>query len=77
MPLVAVGWYVPASLLIPRKLSPGDRVAVVSPSFAAPGLFPHVHEVSMRRLVDELGLVPVEFPTTRQVGADPAARART
>ncbi|HEY0533934.1 MAG TPA: LD-carboxypeptidase, partial [Actinoplanes sp.] len=35
---------------VPPKLAPGDRVAVVSPSFAAPGLFPAVHELAMRRL---------------------------
>lgn len=40
----------------PPKLSPGDRVAVVSRSFAAPGLFPAVHELSMRRLREELKL---------------------
>src|SRR5712691_90715 len=60
---------------IPRKLSAGDRVAVVSPSFAAPGLFPAKHELAMRRLRDELGLEPVEYPTTRRVGAAPKDRA--
>ncbi|GLY98103.1 S66 peptidase family protein [Actinoplanes sp. NBRC 103695] len=50
-------------------------MAVVSPSFAAPGPFPELHEQAMRRLRDELGLVPVEFPTTRTVGAAPADRA--
>ena len=48
---------------------------MVSPSFAAPGLFPDLHEQAMRRLRDELGLVPVEYPTTRTVGATPADRA--
>lgn len=57
------------------KLRPGDRVAVVSPSFAAPALFPAVHELAMRRLRDEFGLEPVEFPTTRHFGAAPADRA--
>jgi hypothetical protein len=28
----------------PPKLSPGDHVAVLSPSFAAPAVFPAVHE---------------------------------
>ncbi|WP_412740992.1 S66 peptidase family protein [Krasilnikovia sp. MM14-A1259] len=60
----------------PPKLSPGDRVAVVSPSFAAPAEFPDLHEQAMRRLRDDLGLVPVEFPTTRQLGAPAADRAR-
>ena len=59
----------------PAKARPGDRVAVVSPSFAAPGAFPAVHEQAMRRLADLTGLVPVEYPTTRQVGASPQARA--
>jgi muramoyltetrapeptide carboxypeptidase LdcA involved in peptidoglycan recycling len=48
---------------------------VISPSFAAPGLFPEVHEQGMRRLAELTGLVPVEYPTTRTVGASPQARA--
>ncbi|RZU51731.1 muramoyltetrapeptide carboxypeptidase LdcA involved in peptidoglycan recycling [Krasilnikovia cinnamomea] len=60
----------------PPKLSPGDRVAVVSPSFAAPAEFPDLHEQAMRRLRDDFGLEPVEYPTTRQLGAAPAERAR-
>jgi muramoyltetrapeptide carboxypeptidase LdcA involved in peptidoglycan recycling len=59
----------------PRKLTTGDRVAVVSPSFAAPGRFPAVHERGMRWLRDALGLVPVEYPTTRRLGAAPGERA--
>ena len=62
-------------LTIPGKLARGDRVAVVSPSFAAPGPYPEVHEVAMTRLREEIGLVPVEYPTTRQLGAAPRARA--
>jgi len=64
-----------AELLRPAKARPGDRVAVLSPSFAAPGVAPAVHEQAMRRLEQLTGLVPVEYPTTRQVGADPRARA--
>lgn len=60
----------------PRKLVPGDRVAIVSPSFAAPALFPEVHEVAIATLIRELGLVPVEYPTTRQYQASAEARAR-
>jgi muramoyltetrapeptide carboxypeptidase LdcA involved in peptidoglycan recycling len=62
-------------LRMPPKLRPGDRVAVLSPSFAAPGLFPERHEQAMRRVRDVLGLEPVEFPTTRRLGATPAERA--
>lgn len=50
-------------------------MAIVSPSFAAPALFPAVHEESMRRLRDDLGLVPVEYPTTRS-HSSPQDRAR-
>lgn len=62
-------------LMHPPKARPGDRVAVLSPSFAAPGLFPAVHEQAMRRLAEVTGLVPVEYPTTRRVGASAEARA--
>lgn len=58
-----------------RKLRAGDRVAVLSPSFAAPGLAPAVHEQAMRRLTAATGLVPVEFPTTRKLGSSPEERA--
>ncbi len=62
-------------LTVPPKLRPGDRVAVLSPSFAAPGAFPAVHELALRRLREELQLEPVEYPTTRQLGAPAQARA--
>jgi len=63
-------------LLHPLKARRGDRVAVLSPSFAAPGAFPAVHEQAMRRLTEVTGLLPVEYPTTRELGASPLARAR-
>ncbi|MCZ2813646.1 LD-carboxypeptidase [Modestobacter sp. VKM Ac-2979] len=59
----------------PPKARAGDRIAVLSPSFAAPGVYPAVHEQGMRRLAEVTGLVPVEYPTTRQVGASAQARA--
>ncbi|GAA2594586.1 LD-carboxypeptidase [Winogradskya consettensis] len=62
-------------LVLPRKARPGDRIAVLSPSFAAAGAFPAIHEQAMRRLAEVTGLVPVEYPTTREVGASAAARA--
>ncbi|MDN5895774.1 MAG: LD-carboxypeptidase, partial [Nocardioides sp.] len=62
-------------LVRPRKARPGDKVAVLSPSFAAPGVAPAVHEQAMRRLTDVTGLVPVEYPTTRRVGASAQDRA--
>ncbi|MFF5177482.1 S66 peptidase family protein [Micromonospora sp. NPDC000316] len=60
----------------PPKPRPGDRVAVVSPSAGLPALFPHVYELGLRRLREEIGLEPVEYPTTRVMGADPRDRAR-
>ena len=58
-------------LIRPPKARRGERVTVLSPSFAAAGAFPAVHEQAMRRLTEVTGLVPVEYPTTRQVGAAP------
>lgn len=57
------------------KARPGDHVAVISPSFAAPAVFEAVHEQAMQRLTDATGLIPVEYPTTRQLGASAEARA--
>jgi muramoyltetrapeptide carboxypeptidase LdcA involved in peptidoglycan recycling len=62
-------------VIYPPKPRPGDRVAVLSPSAGLPQLFPEVHELGLRRLREELGLVPVEYPTTRVFGAPAADRA--
>jgi len=51
-------------------------VAIVSPSWAGAGVFPEVHEIGLTVLRDQLGLVPVEFPTTRKAGSSPQERAR-
>lgn len=58
------------------KLRPGDRVAVLSPSFGAPARWPAVYELGLERLRTEFGLLPVEFPTTRRLGASRGERAR-
>ncbi|HEY2791962.1 MAG TPA: S66 peptidase family protein [Micromonosporaceae bacterium] len=62
-------------MIYPTKPKPGDRVAVLSPSAGLPGAYPEVYELGLARLADELGLVPVEFPTTRRMAsaADRAA----
>lgn len=57
------------------KARAGDRVAVLSPAFAAPAVSAAVHEQAMRRLTEATGLVPVEYPTTRRLGASAEARA--
>ena len=51
------------------KLKPGDRVAIVSPSFAGPGKWPHVNDLGLKRLKEIFNLEPVEYPTTRELGA--------
>ncbi|BDZ38988.1 S66 family peptidase [Microbacterium suwonense] len=62
-------------MLIPPKTQPGDRVAVLSPAFAAPAEGPTIHDRAMRRLTELTGLVPVEYPTTRLLDASAEARA--
>ncbi|MGW7277817.1 S66 family peptidase [Streptomyces sp. NPDC054844] len=59
----------------PPKPSPGDRVAVISPSSGLPGLFPRPYELGLERLRKEYGLEPVEYPATRKMGSTPGERA--
>ncbi|WP_369238307.1 S66 peptidase family protein [Streptomyces sp. R21] len=59
----------------PPKPSPGDRIAVLSPSSGLPGLLPLPYELGLERLRKEYGLEPVEYPTTRKMGATPRERA--
>src|SRR5688572_3127572 len=59
----------------PQKPRRGDRVAVISPSSGLPGELPLPYELGLRRLREEFDLVPVEYPTTRKMGASPEARA--
>lgn len=58
------------------KLKPGDKVAILSPSFCAPAVWPHVHELGLKRLREVFDLVPVEYPTTRKLGATGEERSR-
>ncbi|MFI1730307.1 S66 peptidase family protein [Streptomyces acidicola] len=62
-------------LLYPAKPRPGDLVAVLSPSSGLPGHFPLPYELGLRRLQDDFGLLAVEYPTTRKMGATPEERA--
>lgn len=59
-----------------QKLSKGDQVAVISPSAGLPAIFPWVQDLGLERLRDVFGLVPVEYPTTRVMGASLEDRAR-
>ena len=64
---------------IPKRLQPGDKVAIVTPSFAAPYLFPQVYKLGLERLRILFGLVPVAFPSTckspEYLTKNPQARA--
>ena len=57
------------------KFKKGDKVAILSPSFAAPGRFPHVYELGLKRLREIFGLEPVAFPATAKLGASGEERA--
>lgn len=50
-------------------------MAILSPSFAASGAWPHVHELGLKRLREIFELEPVEFPTTRKIGASKEERS--
>ncbi|GLY50155.1 S66 peptidase family protein [Lentzea sp. NBRC 102530] len=63
------------SLINPPKPQPGDRVAIVSPAAGIAGLFPLPYELGLQRLKTEFGLIPVEYPATRKMGATPQERA--
>lgn len=56
------------------KLLKGDKVAILSPSFAAPVRFPDVYKLGLERLETIFGLVPVEYPTTAKLGASSEER---
>lgn len=57
-----------------KKLIRGDKVAILSPSFAAPGRWPHAYELGLERIRSVFGLEPVEFPATKKIGASKAER---
>ncbi len=63
-------------MMVLHKLKRGDKVAIVSPSFAAPGKWPAVYELGLSRVRDVFGLEPVEFPTTKRVSASAEERTR-
>lgn len=53
----------------PCALEPGDRVAIVSPSWGGPHAFPHIFDLGLSVIREELGLQVVEMPHAR---ADPS-----
>lgn len=63
----------------PSKLSKGDTVAIVSPSWGGPSVFPHIYENGLK-VLQEWGLKIKEFPTARMdaafTRASPQIRAK-
>ncbi len=52
-----------------QKLKVGDTVGIVSPSFAAPGMWPHMYELGLKRVREVFGLNPIDYPATAKLGA--------
>ncbi len=59
-----------------NKLKKGDKVAILSPSFAAPGKWPQVYELGLKRLREVFELEPVEFSATKKIGASKEERSK-
>lgn len=49
----------------PNKLKKGDTVAIVSPSWGGPSVFPHIYELGLKTL-ENLGLKIKEYPSARK-----------
>ncbi|MBU2566736.1 LD-carboxypeptidase [Patescibacteria group bacterium] len=49
----------------PKKLQPGDTVAIVSPSWGGPSMFPHIYKNGLKAL-EELGLKVKEYPSAQK-----------
>ena len=62
----------------PKRLKPGDTLAIISQSWGGPAAFPHIYEAGLDSLRG-LGFEIVEYPTARMSAEDlyrnPEARA--
>ncbi|MBR3676238.1 MAG: LD-carboxypeptidase [Alphaproteobacteria bacterium] len=52
------------NLIKPQKLVAGDKVAIVSPSWAGASVFPQRYKAGIKQLEEEFGLVAVEAPNS-------------
>lgn len=63
----------------PKRLKKGDTVAIISPSWCGPNVFPYIYENGLK-VLREWGLVIKEFPTARMdavfTRAHPETRAK-
>jgi len=48
----------------PRQLKKGDNLAIISPSWGGPSVFPHIYEEGLSNLKD-FGFNIIEFPTAK------------
>ncbi|MFA4890966.1 MAG: S66 peptidase family protein [Candidatus Gracilibacteria bacterium] len=66
-------------MIKPKRLKEGDVVAVVSPSWGGPSVFPYIYENGLK-ILQEWGLKIKEFPTARSdakfLKANPQSRAK-
>lgn len=69
----------PTHLTVPPRLSAGDSIAIVSPSWGGPSVFPHRYEAGLSCLRERFGFEIVEMPHARAdadwLAENPAARA--
>ena len=72
-------WW-PLSLAKPRELQRGSRIAIVTPSWGGPAVFPLRYEAGKRVLIETFGFQPVEMQHTLApsdwIASNPAARAQ-
>lgn len=59
-----------------QKLKQGDKVAIVSPSFPASGVWAHVHQLGIERLKSVFGLEPIEYPAMAKMDATVEEKAQ-
>lgn len=52
-------------ILKSKKLKKGDCVAIVSPSWGGPSVFPHIYESGLETL-KKIGLIVKEYPSARK-----------
>lgn len=53
------------SVLKPKRIMPGSRIAIISPSNGLPHLFPDIYELGLKNLQELMGFEIVEMPTAR------------
>jgi len=64
----------------PAKLKKGDTVAIISPSWGGPSIFPYIYKNGLKVLKEKFGLKIKEYPTARELADklynDPKLRAK-